>query len=1026
MKLLDNFILRTPLLAATQSIDQPFKVFKESLLVQEAIFLSSKVLYDRINEVINHTELDPEKILKIENSLLKYLKRLSTRATPFGINGLISVGKFGNETNLSFKGDAVERSVRFDMQFLSKVYSELIKTPAIIERLIWYSNNTLYKFNNTYRFVDYTSSSSDRVYQISQAKANDVLDSVIRLAKNGITVQAFRKMLGAKGFDPIEISAYLMQLIESKILTSNLEPSISGTFYGVQLSEFLKENSDVISRDLKTFIELQKTIAKANSIESYQNISKVIEKTNLPRASYFHINSCRQLESNSISRDVFKHLPEAMKLSLYFSEHIKNIPQRAIDDFTAEFVRRYEGQELPLLMVLDPDLSIGYPYSNERSIGDEVSYGLGGGGEMMTIFEMRDRFQTVINKYYQCISTGGTEIEFTESEYNAIAQDVTLPSAVIATMGSLVQLENGIDFIQSASDLSSAATISRFSGLSKPLHDTVQAVCTIERDHFNKENILIAELVFVPSEQGANIVSKTHLRDFEIPAISQSSLPIEQIIPLDDITISVSNGRIVMKSKSRNSIILPKFTSIFNPIHCQLPVFNLFSDLKYAGMQGGLTWNWSFLAKMPFQPRVRYKNIILSKASWLVKSDEIAHIKKGDLAGFKKFLAHRRIPKKVLISQGDDIVIPIHFESEKDVYLFISELRKYQALTVSENPHADDEYLVRGDSGHYAHEVVINWDNLVQGPVMIYKNGIYKNKKHYTPGSEWTYLSIFCSQKTADTILRDYVDKLIKKGIKDEQIDTWFFIRYGDPRNHVRLRIKPKKEQKREIENALSQLAAKLHQKGLAWDVKSEIYSRELHRYGDSNISSTEKLFQFDSEFIIELLNIFDDSALSAWRWKVAVLSLDALLDDFQMTLADKIAMLKEIKLSFFAENSITSKSNLSWFKDTFRSKRDEIENLLNKKDESVAVIKPLIEKRSRKISRVRRKILANIEKEASHSIYTILPSYMHMFMNRLFVNQQRRQEMVIYDLMHQHYLSVSGRVAVKNISLNNSRKQKN
>ncbi|WP_292011960.1 thiopeptide-type bacteriocin biosynthesis protein [Chryseobacterium sp.] len=63
-------------------------------------------------------------------------------------------------------------------------------------------------------------------------------------------------------------------------------------------------------------------------------------------------------------------------------------------------------------------------------------------------------------------------------------------------------------------------------------------------------------------------------------------------------------------------------------------------------------------------------------------------------------------------------------------------------------------------------------------------------KRKLIPGTEWLYLKIYTGIKTADIILEETITPIIKYFQENNYISQWFFIRYNDPKSHLRVRFK--------------------------------------------------------------------------------------------------------------------------------------------------------------------------------------------------------------------------------------------
>ena len=61
--------------------------------IRETVYVGSPDLYKELQKLINGEIKEEDKKRKIETSLVKYLSRMSTRCTPFGLFATCSVGK---------------------------------------------------------------------------------------------------------------------------------------------------------------------------------------------------------------------------------------------------------------------------------------------------------------------------------------------------------------------------------------------------------------------------------------------------------------------------------------------------------------------------------------------------------------------------------------------------------------------------------------------------------------------------------------------------------------------------------------------------------------------------------------------------------------------------------------------------------------------------------------------------------------------------------------------------------------------
>ena len=62
-------------------------------------------------------------------------------------------------------------------------------------------------------------------------------------------------------------------------------------------------------------------------------------------------------------------------------------------------------------------------------------------------------------------------------------------------------------------------------------------------------------------------------------------------------------------------------------------------------------------------------------------------------------------------------------------------------------------------------------------------------QRNFSIGSEWLYYKLYTGHKTADFILTEVIKPLTEEFLEKGLIDKWFFIRYADPKHHIRLRF---------------------------------------------------------------------------------------------------------------------------------------------------------------------------------------------------------------------------------------------
>lgn len=277
-------------------------------------------------------------------------------------------------------------------------------------------------------------------------------------------------------------------------------------------------------------------------------------------------------------------------------------------------------------------------------------------------------------------------------------------------------------------------------------------------------------------------------------------------------------------------------------------------------------------------------------------------------------------------------------------------------------------------------------------------------KRDFIVGENWIYYKIYCGSKIAESMLKEIikptVNSLLLKGI----IDKWFFIRYSDPQPHIRLRLHLKEIKNISIvlENFSAQLS-KLKEEDLVWRIQLDTYQRELERYGKNTIEIAEEFFFHDSNLIVDLLEnvIEEDENL---RWQIGLVLINNILSGFKYSMEDKLYFMRNLRDGFASE--VNMDKFLTKQLDTkYRNFRTEIDDLLQLKTERERGFYSFFENFNTRTSHISALILQlNEEEKLQVNLNSLVSSYIHMSMVRLFKSKNRLHEIVVYDFLLKYY----------------------
>jgi thiopeptide-type bacteriocin biosynthesis protein len=277
-------------------------------------------------------------------------------------------------------------------------------------------------------------------------------------------------------------------------------------------------------------------------------------------------------------------------------------------------------------------------------------------------------------------------------------------------------------------------------------------------------------------------------------------------------------------------------------------------------------------------------------------------------------------------------------------------------------------------------------------------------------GEEWLYYKFYCGPKTGDRLLGQCLLPLVDELERMGQIDRWFFIRYADPGSHIRFRLHlTQTDHLGPILLALKDRLAPLVSQGLVWRTQTDTYQRELERYGRLSMVQSEAFFHFDSRMVAGIVALLDGDAGEELRWHLALRASDRLLDDFDLSLAEKADFIAEFRDGYGREFGM-NKDLKQRLEGKYRQNRKIIEQVLGAEASSGDAHQgfyQLIDERSRALRPLATEINGLVlEPDAGISRKELLQSYLHMMNNRFFRSRQRLHELVLYDFLSLYYRS--------------------
>jgi len=1055
--LADFFALRTPLLPADELLrwaeglsaaaatDRPealaealasdrarlrerLRVIVSRPEVREALFVASPSLDDSLP--LWFESPDSERGLKIERSIVRYLQRMAARCTPFGLFAGTSVGACGEATRLRLAARSTcRRHTRLDMGYVSALAESLERAPGLKEALTYSPNSSLYTAAGRVRFHE-SRWKGRRILRLIGAEWTEYLGSTLERATRGATFRDLAAPLVGGDITLDDAQGFITELIDSQVLVSDLLPTITGPEPTHGMAELLRRCGQVdLAARLDESRERVAEIDHGGLVYGRERYSAVVD---LLKGFPVELDLARLFQV-----DMFKPTEGALLGEAVAAEVLRGIDVLrrmqggegggALAAFQKAFVERYGDAEVPLLEALDEEAGIGYEKSSAP--GAEASPLLAGLQFPPVEREIAWRREDTValRKLEQALAGGLQEVELREADLEGLeaGDKAPLPDsfAAFATVyaPSIQAVAEGRFrvHLKHASGPSGLETLGRFCHLDAELLGRV-------RDHLRKEEglrpeVVFAEVVHLPPDRIGNVIARPILRDHEIPFLGRSAVAPERQIPVTDLRVSVRDGRVVLRSRRLGREVLPRMTNAHNVRSTGLGVYQFLAHLGYQGSIGGMSWSWGALDSARFLPRVTSGRVILSMARWLLDEKELAAlaVRRGaeSFGAVQALRRARGLPRFVAVEDGDN-TLPVDLDNVLSVETFVQLVGKRPWVHLIEMPIGPEDLCAEGPEGRFTHELVVPFVRTGPPPAAARPTGVVLeavSDRKAAPGGPWLFAKLYCGTSTADRVLRDVARPVSDLAMKSGAADGWFFLRYGDPDWHLRVRFHGAPERLLgEVFPALRERAAPLIGDGSIRRFQLDTYDREVERYGGAEgVVLCERAFHADSEAVLSIVELLTgDEGLDA-RWRLTLIGMDMLLEDLGLDAVGKLAVMERISAAFRGEFRVSGALDAQ-IGQKLRQERRVLEAMLDPQRRMTLPIAPgvaLLQRRSAQIRPVV-EALRVVEREGRllGRVEDLAPSLLHMHANRLLRSAVRAQEMVLYELLARLYRSAKAR----------------
>ncbi|NUO01170.1 MAG: lantibiotic dehydratase, partial [Saprospiraceae bacterium] len=542
--------------------------------------------------------------------------------------------------------------------------------------------------------------------------------------------------------------------------------------------------------------------------------------------------------------------------------------------------------------------------------------------------------------------------------------------------------------------------INRFTHIDAGTERISQALT--QREAEAQKDVLVAELMHTPAyPRKLNVLQHRSTRACEIPFLGLVSKNCNKTIFLDDLYLKVVKNRFVLYSANHDAEVQVMLSTAIRYSLESHPIYHFLGDLQYQNKLIPLKFDWGPLRKIyRFLPRVCYKDVIISQATWVFSAAEILDSNgKLNVEAARFFQKTNGIPDQVELITGDNTLF-IDFSHDFCARLFCQHCQKYGEITIREFLPPAKQWAILDEHGmNYRTELVAFFmrrtvERTIK-PVKLLTTAP-QPPVSLDVFSDWIYFKIYCGTQGGEDLLIEYLLPLAEALLQEKVIKKWFFIRYNDEGYHIRVRFHlQQKEDKILLLNRMGTQMEIPIQKRIIHKIKIETYYPEIGRYGEDNMERTEHLFFIDSMAVLSALANLRLNGDENLRWQFMIWFGNQLLDDFGLLTKEKIALMEKL----LAANGKNDNQRVNAM---YKTLNPGISDILSP-DAGEKIFGKLLNDLAARKSEDMRKIISGLS-FTSVDRYAYIGSFLHMMINRFSLGRPNHHEIVLYNYLLKYY----------------------
>ncbi|MET7457231.1 lantibiotic dehydratase [Streptomyces sp. NPDC005574] len=820
--------------------------------VADTIEQASPLLAQQINSLCSVARPQTRQLRRTVVSVMRYVLRMTGRATPNGLFAGVAPAFFGAQPEWTW-GEWHRAVVRADGDWIADLITRLEASPELLRHLDVMGNNTAYVRGD--RLIVPYPPSSRRTDNSPTAEVSLRYTTAVRIAVEASATPApFDGVVGRvktefPGVPAHRVEGLVTSLIERGVLISSLHPPSAA----LDALEHLVQQTEGVSVPPPTAGLVADLRSVRDAIRQHNQVLAPADGRRLRTALRQKMTALSSAKAQPLTLDlrmdcsvtlipeVAREAEQAATVLARLSAYPYGTP--AWRDFHNRFFERYGINSLVSIRdLVNPDVGLGFPVGYRDAEPERR--------EALT-----SREQRLLSLAQAAVLDGRDEICLDEELIRTLtAADQDAPQLPAHTelrfqirAASQDALEAGDFTLHGIAPSRGIGTTSgRSLGLLTP-EGQARAAALLEELPVNAPGSLPVQVSFAPLDRGdANVTRVAELLTAVISLAEHRPVD-ERTITLDDLAVGCDRRRLYLVSLSRACLLDPMTLHALDLRGHTPPLARFLTEISRSQAAVLTVFPWASATALPYLPRVRYSRTILAPARWRLDRSELpdrgASWEQWHKAA-DEWRTRRRVPDDVALTEGDQL-LPLDLSESAHLALLRAHLDTNESATLTE---------AESDAGWFdgrAHEIIVpmtaarppQWPTV---PPVTEGQLLTRDHGHLPGTAPWLLVKLYGHVERQPEILARHLPGLLSQW---DEPPTWWYMRYRDPRWHLRLRIAvPSPQDFALAAQRVGAWAAGLRRAGLLTDMQFATSYPETGRWGAGPLMSlAEDVFAADS-----------------------------------------------------------------------------------------------------------------------------------------------------------------------------------